>query len=712
MLTTVVSTLYVVDSQSTDAEQLNIASRQLVLIVKIQNETNAMVLALESSSSVTERRQRLNDMRTLFQQSLFALQMGGGVPDNDGNTIFLPPADTYSMGKLNEVKQLWEHVQQNLTILLDPKVDILADSFYDSISVLSGSWQTIFNAAEHAGEALEIASKEKIHYLKIILLSALVLCLVVAIIAIWFGKKTIVNPTRLMLKALNTLLSQAVNFTERLPAFGEDEIGKIAFSINAMRDNLYTTYESIRLSNEAAQRINQALDKAAVNILITDNTHRIIYFNESAQHLFNNLENVLRERIPNFTSKTLLNNTSDLFPTHERERLEALENTHHTTLIIGRIHLEVIISPVFTTAGDRLGWVTEWRDRTADIAIEQEVNRVMRAAESGDFSQRVDLTSKDGFYKTLGIAVNQTLNYIQQIIEELHSVFNALAAGDLNKTIEKDYQGSLAKLKTDLNRTVNTLTNIILLIQQTADTVNNAAGEIGESNEILSQRTEQQAAALQQTAASMGQMTSSVQKNAQNAKTANQMVMDTRELANESKTVLNTAIDAMQNISQSSQKITEIITVIDDIAFQTNLLALNAAIEAARAGEQGRGFSVVAAEVRYLAQRSATAAKEIKILIKDSVEQIEEGKTIVNASGVTLQHITTAVQTVSELINTITIASQEQAEGIQQVNKAVNQMEEITQYNASLVEEANSISQAMRQQAQHLQQQVTFFNVR
>ncbi|EIJ42915.1 methyl-accepting chemotaxis protein [Beggiatoa alba B18LD] len=711
ILTTVISTLYVVNSQTTDAEQLNIASRQQVLIVQLENETNALILALESASSVEERRQKLNQMRQLFDQSLTALQSGGEIANDINQLITLPPADTKSLEELQHVANLWKIVQTNLDILLDPQVDILADNFYDALAVLHKSWQPLFENTQHASFTLEAVSKDKVQYLKIILLSALILTLFVAILAIWFGKRTIVKPTRLMLNALNTLLTEKINFAERLPDFGTDEIGKIAKSINAMRQNLQNTYERIRQNNEAAQRINQALDKAAVNILISDNTHTIIYLNEAAQHLFNTLEQHLREHIPNFNSSHLLNSSTSHFPTHQIEYLESLKTTYQTEFVIGHIHLQVIITPVISKDDERLGWITEWRDKTVDIAIEQEVNHAMRAAETGDFSQRVDLVGKTGFYKVQSAALNRTLSYIQQIIEELHDVFNALATGNLNKTIVKDYQGSLAKLKTDLNSTVNTLTNIIQVIQQTADAVNHVAGEISESNQILNQRTEQQAAALEETATNMTQMTESVQKNAQNARMANQMVLETRQLANESKSVLEKAILAMQRISQQSQKITEILSVIDDIAFQTNLLALNAAIEAARAGEQGRGFSVVAAEVRYLAQRSATAAKEIKELIKNSVTQIEEGKNIVNNSGVTLQRIASAVQTVSELIATITTASQEQADGIQQVSVAITQMEAITQQNASLVEEANNISQAMRGQAQHLQQQIAFFNI-
>jgi len=239
--------------------------------------------------------------------------------------------------------------------------------------------------------------------------------------------------------------------------------------------------------------------------------------------------------------------------------------------------------------------------------------------------------------------------------------------------------------------------------------VSSAADEIAQGNMDLSQRTEQQAASLEQTAASVEEMTSTIQQNADNAREASQLAISARDRAHKGGEVVHTAVSAMIEINHSSKQVADIITVIDEIAFQTNLLALNAAVEAARAGEQGRGFAVVAAEVRSLAQRSATAAKEIKELINNSVVKVKEGTDLVNRSGVTLEDIVNSVKKVSDIIMEIASASEEQSSGIQQINKAVMQMDEITQQNAALVEEAAAASESMKQQARYLKEHIAFF---
>jgi len=245
---------------------------------------------------------------------------------------------------------------------------------------------------------------------------------------------------------------------------------------------------------------------------------------------------------------------------------------------------------------------------------------------------------------------------------------------------------------------------------QSSWAVGTAAEEISQGNVNLSQRTEQQAASLEETAASMEQMTSTVQQNTDNSRRASQLAVSARDQAQEGGNVVNSAVHSMNEINKSSKQVADIIGVIDDIAFQTNLLALNAAVEAARAGEQGRGFTVVATEVRSLAQRSAAAAKEIKMLIQDSVGKTEEGTRLVNQSGKTLQEIVEAIKRVSDIVVEIASASEEQSGGIQQINKAVMQLDEITQQNAALVEQATVASEAMKDQAQNLKEHVEFFN--
>ncbi len=261
------------------------------------------------------------------------------------------------------------------------------------------------------------------------------------------------------------------------------------------------------------------------------------------------------------------------------------------------------------------------------------------------------------------------------------------------------------------NRTREALSGLIAQTQIAVTNITDASTEVMNGNDDLAQRTEEQAASLEETASSMEEMTSTVKQNADNAKQANQLASQARESAEKGGQVVGNAVSTMGEINTASKRIADIISVIDEIAFQTNLLALNAAVEAARVGEQGRGFAVVAAEVRNLAGRSATAAKEIKALVQDSVQKVQEGSGLVNQSGTQLEEIVTSVKKVADIIAEIAAAAQEQSAGIEQVNKAITQMDQITQQNAALVEEASAASQSMNQQAGDLQTVIKQFKL-
>ena len=255
------------------------------------------------------------------------------------------------------------------------------------------------------------------------------------------------------------------------------------------------------------------------------------------------------------------------------------------------------------------------------------------------------------------------------------------------------------------------LADIVSDVRQGTDIVRAGSEQISQGNDDLSQRTQEQASGLEETASSMEELTATVRQNADNANAADRLAREARDEARQGGDVVAKAVHAMGEIGDSSRRIGDIVGLIDEIAFQTNLLALNAAVEAARAGEQGRGFAVVATEVRNLAQRSASAAREIKTLIQDSAEKVESGSQLVSQSGKALQDILASVSKVSDIVAEIAAASQEQSAGIEQVNRAVLQMDETTQQNAALVEEAAAASRAMREQADHLAGRVAFFQV-
>ncbi len=326
------------------------------------------------------------------------------------------------------------------------------------------------------------------------------------------------------------------------------------------------------------------------------------------------------------------------------------------------------------------------------------------------------LNSNGKVYKVVKFATDITAQKMAQVemerlVAESQSVLSKLAANDLTQEMTKTYSGELEKIKNNINAVVRNLTETITTVRAAVEAVKDGSEEITRGNEDLSHRTSEQASALEETSASMEEMTSTVKQNAENAKQANQLAIAARETADKGGAVTKKAVNAMGEINKSSKKIADIITVIDEIAFQTNLLALNAAVEAARAGEHGRGFAVVAAEVRNLAQRSATAAKEIKGLINESIQRVMDGSELVNQSGKTLEDIVSSVKRVTDIIAEISAASQEQASGIDQVNKAIMQMDEGTQQNAALVEQTTSASLSMKEQAKELMRQVEVFKI-
>ncbi|MEF2242218.1 methyl-accepting chemotaxis protein [Xanthomonas arboricola] len=349
--------------------------------------------------------------------------------------------------------------------------------------------------------------------------------------------------------------------------------------------------------------------------------------------------------------------------------------------------------------------------RASLLSINGEIKRLASAAAAGDFSARGDETAFEHDFRQIVVDLNHLMSSSDQSLGAVSQVLQAIASGDLTTRMHGDFAGVFARMRDDANTTVDRLTDIVGRIQHSSSEIDTAAGEIAAGNQDLSRRTEQQAASLEETAASMEELTSTVRQNAEHARQANELARNAAGVASKGGEVVSQVVGTMSGIETSSKKIAEIISVIDGIAFQTNILALNAAVEAARAGEQGRGFAVVASEVRTLAQRSSAAAKEIKELIDASVGKVAEGSVLVHKAGTTMTEIVASVNRVTDIMGEITAASSEQSAGIEQVNQTVIQMDETTQQNAALVEEAMAAARAMEKQSSTLTQLVSLFQL-
>lgn len=477
-------------------------------------------------------------------------------------------------------------------------------------------------------------------------------------------------------------------------------------------DRLAKEAEARRLAEENA-RVKQALDSVTTNVMIADKDSNIVYLNGAVVGMMQTAEADIRKALPNFNASRLLGVNMDVFhkdPSHQRNIMQNLKGTYNGNAFVGGRTFTVIANPVFQD-GERIGTVVEWADRTEEVAIEGEVNNMVKAAGEGDFTKQISMDGKKGFFANLGRGLNELVSTMEVATNDIMRMLGAMSKGDLSERITREYLGAFGQLKNDANLTADKLTEVIGKIRSSSGAILSAANEIAQGNADLSQRTEEQASSLEETASSMEEMTSTVKQSAENAQKANDVSQQAQNKAKEGGQVVSKAVQAMEEINASSKKISDIIGVIDEIAFQTNLLALNAAVEAARAGEQGRGFAVVAGEVRNLAQRSAGAAKEIKDLIRDSVSKVQDGRELVNASGQTLEEIVLAVENVSNMMRDIAEAAREQTTGIEQVNTAVSQMDEMTQQNAALVEEASAAGAALADQATSMNAAVEFFSI-
>ena len=478
-------------------------------------------------------------------------------------------------------------------------------------------------------------------------------------------------------------------------------------------DNVRNSFLSLKTKLDEVARLQSAIDGAQTNLMLCDQDFNITYVNAAVVAMMSRREAKLRSVFPGFNANALVGTNIDVFhknPAHQRAVLSDPKNLPFFAEIeVAGLEFTVNATAIIDSQGKWMGNMVEWVDITDQKEAERQIERLIAAAARGEFSERLEVDHFEGFARKVATGMNELLDASTDPLQSAVETVTALAQGDLSQLMEGDYQGRFAELRDAVNGSVANLLRLVRDIRAAADNIASSSGQLARGNGDLSQRTEEMASSLQETASSMEQMTGSVCQNADNSRQANQLAAGAREQAEQGGQVVGRAVEAMDAINRASKEIADIIGVIDEIAFQTNLLALNAAVEAARAGEQGRGFAVVAAEVRNLAQRSAAAAKEIKSLIKDSVDKVEEGGRLVNESGTTLNGIVTAVKQVSDIVAEISVSSEEQSSGIDQVNKAVTQLDDVAQQNAALVEQAAAASESLDEQARGLARLINVF---
>jgi len=496
--------------------------------------------------------------------------------------------------------------------------------------------------------------------------AALAALLLASLLCILFGR-SIAKPLKTLAGNISELANR--NWDVQFGAINRgDEIGTIARGLKQLRYDL-NDYDA---KAEVARLHAAALARSSSGVMLADADFNVTYFNDSLRQMIGDNIAAFRGISPEIDIDSLVGMSIDVFHKNPRRIRDMLTDPGRlpmtTAIPVGDMTFSLDVSNVQDDEGRTTGFVVEWADATKALRN-------------------------------------------QEIVDRLRAALAKLSDGDLTAALDDGFDGEYAQLREDFNAAIQTLGDAISTVIDTSVTIKGEAHEISNAADDLARRTEQQAATLEQTAAALDQLTSSVGSAATSANEANRIVSAARGEAEESGKIVREAVSAMHEIDASSAQVTQIISVIEEIAFQTNLLALNAGVEAARAGEAGRGFAVVASEVRALARRSSDAAKEITGLVQGSTHQVKRGVTLVEKAGEALTRIVGSVQDIDGRVSDIAQSAQEQSSGLSEINIAVNQLDQVTQQNAAMFEEMSAASQSLNAESQVLLDRTGIFSV-
>ena len=667
-------TVMTLKQQEADSTVINTAGRQRMLSQKFTKE---LFDELAFSNATAGEGGRASDRtKKLFEVSLDALRKGGVTYADlkmtkelalSGNTN--PEVDA----KLEEVVAVWQKLQSTVKKLRD------AEPGSEIYTKLLGDVRTLnIKTLVNMNQAVGMLAKESAGKVSAMEMTELIILVIALLLGAWFSYlvgRSIVQPLSRVVDATKQIVGGDLHVQDgALNISSHDEVGAVARSTNSMIQVLRKLESELKEATEAARagRLSHRCDSGS--------------FTGDWAGLLDGMNDII-----------------DAFTAPISE----------TSAYLDRISRGDIPEPITRDYPGDFDKIKSSLNRSigAMNGVLAESGQLINAARSGELEAKGDTSKLEGGWAELIDGINDVFKAVAMPVKGTNEILQAMASGDLTRSMDGTFQGEFANLQASVNSTIEHLRETIVPIQQASDLITTSASEIASGNTNLSSRTEQQASALEETASSMEQLTSTVKNNADNAQQANQLAANARQAAERGGEVIGNTVHAMEAIDAASAKIVEIIGVIDEIAFQTNLLALNASVEAARAGEQGRGFAVVATEVRNLAGRSATAAKEIKGLIQDSVEKVRVGAELVNESGETLEGIVSGVKKVGDIISEIAAASQEQSAGIDQVNQAVTSMDEMTQQNAALAEQTSAASAGLSDKALEMERLMSFFSV-